>query len=825
MKSMTALILAFIVAITFTGWVNGETAGTDSGVTSVTLKGSSITAEGSGATVEGTTLTITSGGTYTISGTLNDGQIRVDTKDEEAVKLVLNGATIACSSSAPLYVINADKTVITLAEGTKNYITDGGSYLAQDAESDEPNAAVFSNDDLTINGEGSLTVTANYNHGIAGKDDLKINGGQIAVTAVNDGIRGRDSVTIKDGTVTVKSGGDGIQSNNDEDAEKGLISIEGGTIAITSGGDGIQAETSLSVSGGEITIKSGGGSSMGSSTYAWGSQDMGPSATDCDTESAKGLKAGVALIISGGTITIDSSDDSIHSNDSMTINGGTITATSGDDGMHSDSTLEINEGDIRITKSYEGLESASITLNAGTIHIGASDDGINVVSNDDTSAAQGRPDQNHYPATGNNYLHINGGYIVIYANGDGIDVNGPIEMTGGTVVVNGPTNNGNGALDFLGTFRMTAGYLLAAGSSGMAQAPDTSSTQYAVLLTFSSAQPAGTIVHIESEEGRDILTFMPAKAYQSIVLCSPDLEKGETYVMYTGGRSTGTVNDGLYSGGTYTAGTEITRFTITGIITNVGSSNNQNPGAIPGTNPGTNPGNNPRMKPNTSGVPTMAPTQAPTGTGTGALSVMSTPAEASISLDGIYKGVTPVILSGITSGIHQLRASKTGYQEYSTGVSITPGKTTHLPITLKAQSGSAATSIPTPEVTPIPAPSAKGTGIIGVTSTPSGASVFCDGGFRGLSPLTLTGVSAGSHQLKLTRTGYQEYLTRVTVTGGSTTSISALLTLLETGASQGTSSSRQNLLPLSTISRIAEASPVPTEERSALTCSVYHGSG
>ena len=680
MKSMTALILAFIVAVTFTGWVNGETAGTDSGVTSITLKGSSITVEGSGATVDGTTLTITSGRTYTISGTLNDGQIRVDTNDEETVKLVLNGATIACSTSAPLYVVNAEKTVITLAEGTKNYVTDGDSYLAQDAESDEPDAALFSHDDLTINGDGALTVTAHYNHGIAGKDDLKINGGKITVTAVNDGIRGRDSVTIKEGTITVKAGGDGIQSNNDEDTEKGTISIEGGIIAITAGKDGFQAETSLSISAGEITVTSGGGSSTMSNAHTWDPRGMEPSETESDTGSAKGLKAGGALTVSGGTITIDSSDDAIHSDNSMTINGGTIKAASGDDGMHADATLEINGGDVRIAKSYEGMESAVITLNAGSMHIISSDDGINVVSSDYTSAnAQGRPDQNAFTVTGNNYLHINGGYLVIDASGDGIDINGPIEMTGGTVIVNGPTNNGNGALDYLGTFRMTGGYLLAAGSSGMAQAPGTSSTQYVVMLTFATAQPAGTVVHIESEDGKDILTFMPTKTYQSIVLCSPDLEKGGTYVVYTKGRSDGAVTDGLYSGGTYTAGTELTRFTIAGIVTKAGSSNNQNPGTNPGTcpNPGTNPGTNPPGKSGNIGIPTIVPTQAPSsGTGTGILSVTSTPRGASVFLDTTFRGLSPLILTGVSDGTHELRLSKSGYQDFHTSVMVTGGKTT-----------------------------------------------------------------------------------------------------------------------------------------------------
>ena len=554
-----------------------------SGMSYIELEGDSITFDGSGATVNGDVITITSAGSYNISGALNDGRIIVDTVDKETVGLVLNGADIACSTSAPIHVINAEKTVITLADGTENYVTDGTSYIFEDAESDEPNATIFSNDDLTINGNGSLTVNANYNNGITSDDDLKITGGSITVNAVNDGIKGRDSIAVKDGTITVNAGGDGMQSNNDEDAEEGYISIEGGTLNITAELDGIQAETRLVVSGGDITISSGGGSINSSTQAGWGNRGMGNDPNnDSATDSAKGLKAGVDVTIIGGTINIDSSDDSIHSNDSLTINGGDITLASGDDGMHSDSTLEINSGDLSILKSYEGIESAVLTLNDGNIHIVASDDGINAAGGNDGSAINGRPGQNDFNFSGDYHLYVNGGYIVIDATGDGIDVNGAIDMTAGVVIINGPTANNNGSLDYLGAFNMTGGFLVGVGSAGMAQAPSTSSTQYSVLLTFPSAQSAGTMVHIETEDGEEILTFVPTKAYQSVVLSSPELENGSTYTVYSGGNSTGTVTDGLYAGGTYTAGTQVTDFAISSIVTGAGSYSGRFPGGAGG---------------------------------------------------------------------------------------------------------------------------------------------------------------------------------------------------------------------------------------------------
>ncbi|MEZ4718404.1 MAG: carbohydrate-binding domain-containing protein [Caldilineaceae bacterium] len=372
---------------------------------------------------------------------------------------------------------------------------------------DEPDAALFSDDDLTINGGGTLIVTANYNHGIVGKDDLAIDltpgSGAIIVTAVNDGIKGRDSLLVQGGALTIDAGGDGMQSNNDEDADKGVVTIAGGTIVITAAEDGIQAETRLTVSGGDLTLTTGGGS------------------TFTAADSAKGLKAGVDVTITGGTIVVDAADDAVHANESITISGGVLQLASGDDGVHADATLQIDGGTITVSKSYEGLESAVIVINAGDIQVTASDDGINVAGGADGSAVNGRPGQNQFAASSDYRLTINGGAIVVNALGDGLDANGWIEMTGGVVIVNGPTANNNGALDYDGGFSITGGTLVAAGSAGMAQAPDTTSTQNSLLYTFAATQPAGTMVHIEGAAGNSLVTFTPTHDFQSVVLSSP----------------------------------------------------------------------------------------------------------------------------------------------------------------------------------------------------------------------------------------------------------------------------------------------------------------
>jgi hypothetical protein len=177
------------------------------------------------------------------------------------------------------------------------------------------------------------------------------------------------------------------------------------------------------------------------------------------------------------------------------------------------------------------------------------------------------------------------------AKGDGIDINGIINMTAGAVIVNGPTENMNGALDYDGGFNLTGGFLLAVGSSGMVQAPSTSSTQYSVMYGFDTMQAAGTMIHIQSESGEEILSFTPSKEFQSLVLSSSQLTNGATYTLFTGGSSSGTVTDGLYSGGSYSAGTQLASFTLSSVVTTVGSAGGMGPGG--GGFPG-GPGGNPR---------------------------------------------------------------------------------------------------------------------------------------------------------------------------------------------------------------------------------------
>ncbi len=535
--------------------------------TTITLDGDSISVEGSGASVSGSTVTITAAGSYELTGSLRDGQVLVNTQDEEKVELILNGANLQCSSSAPIYVISSPKkTEIHLQEQSVNIVKDGTSYDVDETDSDAPSAAVFSMDDLEFEGEGTIYITGQYNKGVFSKDDLEIKGGSIYVAAVDDGIRGKDSIEMTGGMVYIASSADGMRTSNETDADKGYILIDGGEIYIEAEQDAIQAVTTLTVNGGDFVLVSGGGSEnaeqkasefMGGGMGGRGGMQMGGSASTTsesdDTASAKGMKAASALTVTGGTFSIDSADDAIHCNGTADLSGGTFEIAAGDDAVHADDTLNVTGGTISVTGSYEGLEAANLNISGGDIHITASDDGLNAAGGNDSSQANGRMGGDPFSqSTGS--MSISGGYVVIEASGDGVDANGTIAMTGGTVLVYCPNSNGNAALDYDGQFTVEGGTLLAVGGSGMAQSVSASGQG---VLAFTSNMSAGELLHIADSSGSEILTFASPMDYSAVVYSSPDVPSGASCTVSSGGSYSSEAVDGIYSGGTYSGGSEL----------------------------------------------------------------------------------------------------------------------------------------------------------------------------------------------------------------------------------------------------------------------------
>ncbi len=469
-------------------------------------------------------ITITEQGVYNLSGEIKDGSITVNTDGN--VKLVLNNVTITNSNGPAIDIESANTTVISTVDSTVNTLTDSSSYSGYD---DDVEGAIYSKDDLVLEGEGTLVLYGKKGDAVVCKDDLKINSGTYKINSADDGIRGKDSVYILNGTFTITSQGDGIKSTNDTDSTKGYVKIENGTFHIVSTLDGIQAETKVLISDGTFDIQTGGGSSNSSDQSGWGM--WGTSSVDSD--SAKGVKAGDNIVLAGGTYNLNTSDDAIHSNNYVGISGGVYTISSGDDGVHADSELVIDGGDIDIKKSYEGLEAQTITINQGDIKAVSSDDGMNAAGGNDGSAND-RPGAAGNTSSAKSTLTINGGDIYVNAAGDGLDSNGSIYINGGTVIVDGPSDSANGALDYDSECKITAGSLIAVGASGMAQGISSSSVQYGVLINFTSNYTSGTVISILDSNDDEVMTYTSSKSFSSVVFSSSQLSQG-TYTIKVNG--------------------------------------------------------------------------------------------------------------------------------------------------------------------------------------------------------------------------------------------------------------------------------------------------
>ena len=549
--------------------------------TTIVFSDSRAKVEGTGAEAIGAVVTIAVPGTYVFSGYAAQGQIRVHSEIKGVVRLVLNGLRLSNPSTAPIEITKSAKTILILADGTENIIQDGAGERdpSEASESvEDPNAAIWSKGDITIVGTGSLRVQAGRNHGIFSKDGLRIVSGTISVTAVADGIKARDFVAVAGGTVKVIAGSDAIQASNDEDAQKGFVLVEAGVVVLSAQGDGIQAESDVLLLGGTLDIATGAGSgsasgsesASGSPPMAFG-RDLRRAAQSTDTESRKGVKAAGEILVGDGLLTIDAQDDALHANQRVTIRGGTLQLSSGDDGIHADAAVVISSGTIDIPECYEGIESLSITVQGGAVSLTARDDGFNVAGGADGTSGNGRPGQDMFASLEGALLSIQGGTIRLNTEGDGLDSNGDIEMTGGDVVVFGPTNNANGAIDYNGTFAISGGVLLATGSSGMAESPDSSSTQPVLMVNFDSIQAAGSLLSLTGVDEKPLDATIPPKAYQSVVYSSSKLRLGDVVKVQIGGSSSGVMVDGhLPSTSVVTGATLVQTVALKDLVTVVG---------------------------------------------------------------------------------------------------------------------------------------------------------------------------------------------------------------------------------------------------------------
>ena len=504
------LVIGLVLAVTIvlTQQAADDEFSVKTGVASSTLDG-----EGQSLSVGADGVEITSGGIYNLSTNIDSGSVIVRANNAD-VKLILQNVSITNPNGPAIYVEAADNFYLELVGDSTVSATVGGDF----------NGAVYSKVDIAISGNGSLTVNSNLD-GIASKDDLEIDSGTIIIKAEDDGIVGKDSIKIVDGTIEIQAGGDGLKTTNE--VEFGDAEIVGGSIKIDAGSDGLQIIANLLISGGTLDITAGGGSGATSTSSQWlgGNQST----------SMKGIKANSSVQITGGTITIDSQDDSFHSDNNITIKGGSLTTSSGDDGIHADNTLSISDGTVTVKKAYEGIEAGAITIDGGNISVTSADDGFNAAGGSDTSTSR-MGGRDAFSGDASKVLAINGGKIYVNSGGDGLDSNGNFYITGGTIYVDGPTNNGNSAVDYGDTgceFKITGGTLIAVGSNGMATNAS-SVTQATVLINLSN--------NYTGKFNFGDINYTPAKSYSSILISSSKLNVGSSYDLKINGSTVQSVN-------------------------------------------------------------------------------------------------------------------------------------------------------------------------------------------------------------------------------------------------------------------------------------------
>jgi trimeric autotransporter adhesin len=510
-----------------------------------------------------------------INGGLVDVTSTSDAIDGGSGYIEINGGTITTqNSSADVKALTCD-SMLTINGGTLNLTITGNQSKAISSKQN----MFLNGGNININTTGATVLNASgsgfdpsYCTAIKSSASITINGATVTVNSSGTGSKGisaNENIEMFSGSVNITCTGDGATYTNSSDSidsynatcltADGNVFIEGGSLTLTStgtAGKGITVDGELKIgegasspvisvitSGSKITVSettSGGGNTGGpggGGNPGGGGQD----ANNGKYNEAKTIKAKGAIVINNGDLTLSSADDGIKSNTSVTING----------------------GNLLLTKSVEGIESLEITINGGNVNLSASDDCINTSKGGATMKG-----------SDGSKLNINGGYITVNSTvGDAIDSNGDITMTGGTVIDHGPTSDPEEGVDFNGTFKMTGGFFVASGSnSGMNQPMSTTSTQNNIYILSSSKITEGSFFNIQDNNGLNILTFKPVRAYYSIVFTSSELKTGVTYSIYTGGSySGGTEKDGLYTNGTYTKGTLKKSFSLatSGTVTSV----------------------------------------------------------------------------------------------------------------------------------------------------------------------------------------------------------------------------------------------------------------
>ena len=467
-----------------------------------------------GVTVEDGTLTITKAGTYKLSGEYQ-GQIKIETADSDAVRLVLDNANITNSSGAALSVVNADEVILYSASGTTNTISDGADYTA--TGEDDPDAVIYSKADLTIAGEGTLKVNGNHEDGIHTSDGLVIASGTLEVNAANTGINGKDYVDILGGTINVTAQQDGIKSTNDTDEGQGWTRLSNGTVTVNAGDDGFKASRVVEISGGSLTVE----------------------------QSDEGIESQY-INVSGGNVNVTSADDgmnaSLKTSDSESTDSSANTFDTANQQQNNQRQGSLPGGQQSETSNQQQQGTGQPPQGQPPAMSGTSQDGTS--QNGTTGTGQqgmGQPPQGGVPGGGGGTfevvdaaINVSGGHVTVNAEGDGIDSNGVTTLSGGTLIVNGPSQGGNAALDTNGDLLLNGATVLSGSTADMFEAPSTNSTSGYLKLTNSSGFEQGSTVQVADSSGKVVANYKVTKSnVQLVLVSSSSIVKGQSYTVYT----------------------------------------------------------------------------------------------------------------------------------------------------------------------------------------------------------------------------------------------------------------------------------------------------
>ena len=492
--------------------------------------------------------TITSAGSYILTGAY--AGITVSVGNGETAHLFLNDATI--SGGAGIAISNTNKKstlIITACENTENEVA---------SAADDVNA-IHVKGTLKINDTGTINVSAKKN-GIKVSKGLSIADSTINLTAGNHALSAR-FIEAENAKINVLSAGkDALNAECDDETQEftldeGYVSLKSSKVFASVSGDGIQADTFVYITGGNVDIKTSATfvsySEESITTYNLSEDDFryiksGDTYKKIDDvaskgaryamiQSAKGIKCGEIkyeidgteyavtknsnyfIVIDGARVKINSSDDAIHTNSgNVLIKGGTLDLTTLDDGIHADELVKIDGGEITVNGSYEGIEGAYVEIGGGTIYITASDDGINAASDDESV---------------NEHIIISGGTITVDASGDGLDSNGTIYVTGGTLIVYGPTTGADTGLDADGGILIDGGNVFVASSKEMLEIP-ASNSKSNVLVYGVNTVPAGSEIILTNADGGEMVRITLKKQAQAIILSTPELATNGTYSLY-----------------------------------------------------------------------------------------------------------------------------------------------------------------------------------------------------------------------------------------------------------------------------------------------------